>query len=736
MPKLTAANGILYLDGDVCDHIGFNYYSAMEKEWSNLAYDNGYRYKEDFPILKNRGIKIVKTMMTPFDSSTYTSVVGNSLTAVNANYYLGTVNGSYPAYSYYNGVDKFLETALDNDVGVILTFNWFYKTIADIFDAGNYSKWNDPNSNSRIHFRMFMNDFVTRYTTGSKANLGEAIAGWSFTNEAEVIFNNSSTSSTSSDINLEGYLGILSDAKKIVKSLDPYARIVCAQTTAPIVNARQKDVNSVSSILARYYGRIHEVADVVELHTYPDNKFMGVTDFVENKYPYRMGAVAGFESFLKEAVRYAASIRKPLFLGEFGVSQRFNAENSDVSPLAVTVSSVASGVSVIPCSNTTGISVGMIVSSSNTTNGTAVSGGTVITAVVPNTSFTIAPAAKTTTPTTLYVYQSSDTEERMFSSMVDSIKKAGVQLSLCWNWNESKYVSSQNVWSVYPNIDSARNYPTGNAYHNTRYKQIDIIEQANKTSLIGSPYSNRLPSPPNSFLRLRRQSGFFPCVGLTDVAKLPNFWSRFSANGGDFTISFWFRPNSISTSFPTIWRYGNDGINQIILAQQPLTGSVLPNIYAEGKTASSTTLSTAGMNRGLVQYEWQHMIISVKTHAVNKKQTKVYSQGVLVSHSPLGNYTFGQPNSSSTQVWTIGTGGNIASSIADTNFDMANLNIFGRAVTESEAYDIYNGVVPTDVIASYPFDDTNTYNDISGNQFHLATGANSQIVTAPIKTQR
>ena len=552
MADLTAKNGVLYLGGEYCQTIGFNYFSALQKHWNINANDAGHRFAEDFVVLGNqaggKNIKIIKVMITPFDAAGtggHTAVLGSTPGATTAAYFTDATKG----------VDALFQSAIDNGISIIVSFNWNYKCYPDMYSE-SYDAWDNPSSQTSIYSRAFLTEFVTRYTTGTRADLTNAIAGWALWTETEnSIFRELQVAGTNAGIGISGYSRVASEFRSTLKSLDSRRRVLMGLTS---VIPFGKTLGGRVPVLRALEGKadFYKLFDVIDAHVYSGNRGVGILGSLDTVAPStkaeavreKYASTDSFKGYINTLMLFGKSINRPVMFSEFGISEQDDAyaSRSYITKNLTWIASTVTAVTTLSCADMDGLAVGQVFTGVNFGLGAGkVSQILSVSAATGAGTFTFGPGILGTVAleSEVVFYNSTDNTNVQFQRMVDAIKYSGLQLALCWNWNEPEQVTSQSTWSVQAAADAR-------GFHTKRYKQLDSIVAANKIPTIRPVI--RTPVIPTKFasLKYKQPHGLTTNTGAGVPAALSA-----ALNAGnpehEFSISFRIRQNNSNDNYAT-----------------------------------------------------------------------------------------------------------------------------------------------------------------------------------------
>lgn len=300
MAKLTVSNGKLLFGGAEFAHIGVNAPFLISD-----ALAGGSRYLTDLATLESKGVRIIRVIAGPTQSSGATgwaTLVG-STTPSNA--------------SFYTVWDAFLTEAAARNISVIPTLLWNYWVYSDLkSETGN----NLGTASSAM--RGYMTDFVTEFVTRYASN--NAVAAWGIGNEWMNYAWTGATppGHTSSDQITEAML---------VNAVPAIAATIKAIDSTRIVIPPNGNVGHSQSVTWRNYANrmlsCSYGCDVVAVHMYPDLRTSTGTyhAFIGDEYE-------SAEMYLKELRSVCVLNGKPLVVEE--VNAEYDDPSDSIAPAA------------------------------------------------------------------------------------------------------------------------------------------------------------------------------------------------------------------------------------------------------------------------------------------------------------------------------------------------------------------------------------------------------------------
>ena len=224
---------------------------------------------------------------------------------------------------YFEILDEFVATAEQNGIGIIASLAWNYATIPDLV-AEPASAWGQPDSKTHKLLRQYVSDVVSRY------HKSPAIWMWEFSNEMALYVDlpNSAQWRPKVDVSkgtrpargdaddLKGADQAVAFAEfvKVVRALDPTTPISSGNSLPrPYAYNNAKfgkwQIDSEPQFCEMLERGNPAGFGVVSIHIYPDSKgYFGARD-------------RDYGAVLAPVARCADSLGKPVFVGEFGVSE-------------------------------------------------------------------------------------------------------------------------------------------------------------------------------------------------------------------------------------------------------------------------------------------------------------------------------------------------------------------------------------------------------------------------------
>ncbi len=302
---LYTENGVLKKDGYPFRGIGVN---AFDLFYRSLKDTNDTSYVESLEKLSNAKVPFVRFMCTgfwPVDMELYFT--------------------NKPAY--YSLLDNLVGAAEDKNVGLIPSLFWHYSCVPDLMGEP-MDQLGNTNSATIAFIKQYTEEVVTRYKDSP------AIWGWELGNEYSLAVDlpNASThrpavwpilgtptNRTERDELSSGMMLVVFDefVKTVQKFENPNPRITIASTSVPRSSAwhNTHETNWVKDTVEQY-GEIlardnPDPYDMYNIHMYPNTN---------NSYS---ALATNINSLVKTTQEFAKKAKKPLLIGECGVSKKY-----------------------------------------------------------------------------------------------------------------------------------------------------------------------------------------------------------------------------------------------------------------------------------------------------------------------------------------------------------------------------------------------------------------------------
>lgn len=299
-PALTVSNGCVLLHGKPYRGIGANYFSLASRVLKNA---------EDTSSISN--LALLARLDIPF----VRFMCGGYWPAEQRLYLTNRA-------AFFERLDIVVHAAETNHIGLVPSLFWHLPTVADLVNEPMQS-FGDTNSRSIAYIRACTADIVSRYRDSA------AIWGWEFGNESSLSadlpnapsqrppivpeLGTPSQRTSMDEIKSAQLIVAYREFALTVRRLDP-DRLLLSGNALPRVSAwhNTHQTNWVADTVDQFRSILRrdnaDPFNALSIHLYPGEKLpAGATSITE---------------LLSIVLEEAASVHKPLFIGEFGVSRR------------------------------------------------------------------------------------------------------------------------------------------------------------------------------------------------------------------------------------------------------------------------------------------------------------------------------------------------------------------------------------------------------------------------------
>ncbi|MEM8739196.1 MAG: cellulase family glycosylhydrolase [Planctomycetota bacterium] len=242
---------------------------------------------------------------------------------------------------YFRRFDAVVDSAQAHGVQLVPTLFWNHYSIPDLFPDEAVSAWGDPNSQTRQFADQYAADVVSRYADR------DTILMWEFANEFNLgqdfatqptdarINVNAGTPAQRTDADLvssDAVRDALADFAQTVADLDPTGRAVSSGHSVERTNAffrRNRDTPGTNPDTAAEFITMtaddHAAVDTLSVHAYY-HSLLGISNQAQTDPTRRFtpDLDADYGDVLDVLLTASDQTGKPLFLGEFGVSDGDN----------------------------------------------------------------------------------------------------------------------------------------------------------------------------------------------------------------------------------------------------------------------------------------------------------------------------------------------------------------------------------------------------------------------------
>lgn len=442
---ISVSNNRLFLNGQRFRNIGVKYPNALisffNQPGTNVAgtcvYTTGAEQDTAIAYFQSIGVKVILCAAFPFYPHQWTS---------------GVLNGK--AWNVANATDRNIHYAKLDDmlakfkaagIGVILCHFFRFPTVPDLTSNG-VRQWMNPSSNTRIFATTIVNEIVTRYTTGTRADLADAVYGWQCMGEANH-FIDCPTPAT-----VGGYVG--NTAYGTASTYTP-------ENDSFLSSGGTYGTSDVATIM-RWWDGLVTAIDPVRLRlsgngantywqpggaigiTAPFDRFLHETvrdsggNAVEQHFYGGIGYCSfntrGFDPYLCASRTVAATSGRAFILGEFGNQ-----------PRGITSMSVTSNVATIAVDSNWACEVGDVVTILGTTT---FDGDWTITALPggQNAAGTLVPVSGSFSNGTIGAVGHIQILRSQYANIVNDIISSGTDLALMWCYSHDS--NTPTLWAL------------------------------------------------------------------------------------------------------------------------------------------------------------------------------------------------------------------------------------------------------------------------------------------------
>ncbi len=303
-PGLYVKDGILLKDGKPYYGIGINYHDAFVRYMTD---PNDRSYQKGFEQLLTYDIRFIRFRLAGFWVNDWKTYCLND------------------KQTYFHRLDQFVADAEKMGIGLIPSFFWLYSAPADL-SGEPMDALGDPYSKTNAFIREFTSEVVARYKDSP------AIWAWEFGNEYMLFADHPDRQGgtahiepqhgTPSTRGLRDYVRrtdvrqAYREFAKAVRRIDKY-RMLSTGDSAPRESAYHMTVlntwelkDSPEQWRAMLIGDSPGEIDTIGIHLYEEHRR---TYFQKN---------LSLKDFLAFTANAAKSAEKPLFIGEFGASEK------------------------------------------------------------------------------------------------------------------------------------------------------------------------------------------------------------------------------------------------------------------------------------------------------------------------------------------------------------------------------------------------------------------------------
>lgn len=295
--------GNLLKDGKPYQAIGVNYFSAFYRTVLN---PNDKSYKEGFAELAKYNVPFARVMLGGFWP--------NEVKLYKDNPEL-----------YFKLLDEFIESARQNNIGIVASLNWNFATPADIVgEPASYI--GVPGSKTQAFVKKYASDVVSRYANN------QAIWLWEFGNELMLyadlpnskLFRPKTDSSKGTPL-IRNPLDELT-AKDAISAFDIFANTVLSKQPTALLSTGNAvprpyawhNTNNKSTLKQWNTDSTEEFCEVLLRDNPSPYQTISIHLYPSKKDAYFGNQPNDYDSIVKVATQCAKDSKKVLFMGEFG----------------------------------------------------------------------------------------------------------------------------------------------------------------------------------------------------------------------------------------------------------------------------------------------------------------------------------------------------------------------------------------------------------------------------------
>jgi hypothetical protein len=301
---LEVRDGVLLREGKPYRGIGVNYFNAFGRV---LASPTNTTYRAGLATLHEYGIPFARVAASGFWPSDWRLYQND------------------PA-AYFALLDAVVKAAESNQVGLVPSLFWRIETLPELVGEP-VSAWGDPASRTHALMRRYTEEVVTRY------RYSPAIWGWEFANEMSLSVDLPNAKSQLAARKAIPHLGVptpteadilhtpamliaLREFGKVVRRFDPHRPIISGNS-APRPGAWHNTAENSWSADTR-----EQFMEVLRRDNPDPLSMLSVHWYPEQDKRFAKTQPAARPEVLRAMQEAAQAARKPLFVGEFGVSKQ------------------------------------------------------------------------------------------------------------------------------------------------------------------------------------------------------------------------------------------------------------------------------------------------------------------------------------------------------------------------------------------------------------------------------
>ena len=289
------ASGVLIKDGKPFRAIGVNYYDAFTRRLTSPA--NTF-YRRGFRDMAARNIRYARFMGCGYGGADLKAYVDDK-------------------NNYFTLMDDVIKAAEEYKIGLIPSMFWNLGAVPEMVGEP-IAAWGDPQSKCRAFMRQYIDDMVGRYKNSP------AIWAWECCNEWTLASDIPGRAGTTDQFSHDNVISAFTEFATRVRQLDPDRLILSGgsipRSTAWHNSYQNSWVGDTRAQFAEILARDNpDPLNGISVHIY----------YSECNFSYFTDGKLSVGDFIKDVSAIARSIRKPLFIGEWGVGEVTPALSAD-----------------------------------------------------------------------------------------------------------------------------------------------------------------------------------------------------------------------------------------------------------------------------------------------------------------------------------------------------------------------------------------------------------------------
>tara|TARA_B100000809_G_scaffold44375_1_gene38696 strand:- start:1069 stop:2277 length:1209 start_codon:yes stop_codon:yes gene_type:complete len=300
-PGLYVENGKLMKDNQPYYGMGVNYFDAF---YRNIKKESDLSYQQGFTELKENNIPFVRFMAGGFYPKDWSLYLNNK-------------------EAYFSRLDALVETAENEGIGLIPSLFWTYYTVPDIVQE-SVNQWGNPKSKTIAFMKRYTEEIVTRYASSP------AIWAWEFGNESNnhidlpglknlpdthVDKGSPATRTAEDKLSAADLVVALTEFSNTVRLYDP-SRVIFSGNSLPRPSAyhlkteQNWTVDTIDEYKSSLESQNPNLINSFTIHVYQKEQ--------SKRFAELPGA--SITAIIKTSMAHSVAMKKPLFIGEFGVN--------------------------------------------------------------------------------------------------------------------------------------------------------------------------------------------------------------------------------------------------------------------------------------------------------------------------------------------------------------------------------------------------------------------------------